>query len=153
MTKKRRIFDIAFEDVETPVPAGTEPARRGPMAAAITENAEALAARQTAETAIRAENDALAHELVRLKKAGLVTDLIPLDSVMATKLTRDRLAERDDQIDELKASIQALGLSNPIRVEQAGDGYELIQGYRRLTAYRELLADTKDPIYATIPAA
>ncbi|MFK7752107.1 MAG: replication protein, partial [Sedimentitalea sp.] len=47
----------------------------------------------------------------------------------------------------------ALGLSNPIRVEQAGDGYELIQGYRRLTAYRELLADTKDPIYATIPAA
>ena len=41
-------------------------------------------------------------------------------------------------IDELKQSIRDVGLSNPIRVEQVGDRYELIQGYRRLTAWREL---------------
>ena len=50
---KRRVFDIEFDeaDLEGSVPAGTEEApapetRRGPMAAAITENADALAARQ-----------------------------------------------------------------------------------------------------------
>jgi len=152
MSKKKRGFDIDF-DMETPdVPAGTGEIRRGPMAAAITENAEALATRQQAENAIRAENDALAHEHVRLKKAGLITDLIPLDAVVMTKLTRDRADKRDAEIDELKQSIREVGLSNPIRVEQVGDTYELIQGFRRLTAFRELYAETRDETYARIPA-
>ena len=155
MSKKKRGFDINFDDVEAegaaPVPAGTE-ARRGPMAAAITENAEALNARQTAEAAIRAENDALAHEHVRLKKAGLITDLIPLSAIRADKLTRDRAPGRDAEIDELKQSIRDVGLSNPIRVEQVGDVYELIQGFRRFTAYAELYAETGDETFARIPA-
>lgn len=155
MSKKKRVFDIDFESADaTPaasVPAGTE-ARRGPMAAAITENAQALNARQTAEAAIRAENDALAHEHVRLKKAGLITDLIPLDAIRTDKLTRDRVAGRDPEIDELKRSIREIGLSNPIRVEQVGDVYELIQGFRRFTAYAELFAETSDQAFARIPA-
>lgn len=154
MSKKKRVFDINFDDAEVgqpDVPAGTE-GRRGPMAAAITENADALSERQQTEAAIRAENDALAHEHVRLKKAGLITDLIPLDDVRTDKLTRDRVAGRDDEIDELKQSIREIGLSNPIRVEQVGDTYELIQGYRRFTAYQELLAETGDEAYARIPA-
>ncbi|MEM9551159.1 MAG: ParB N-terminal domain-containing protein [Pseudomonadota bacterium] len=164
MSKKRRVFDIDFDE---PVPAGTEPpvpspdevdpdpsaARRGPMAAAIVENAEAVAVRRDAETAIRNENDALAAEHVRLKKAGLVTDRIALDAIRADKLSRDRAAERDDEIDELKASIQSIGLSNPIRVEEVDGGYELIQGYRRLTAFRELFAETGDAQFSRIPAA
>lgn len=155
MSKKKRAFDIDFDDVdvtpEAPVPAGTEQ-RRGPMAAAITENAEALNLRQTAEAAIRAENDALAHEHVRLKKAGLITDLIALDLVRTDKLTRDRAPGRDPEIDELKRSIQEIGLSNPIRVEQVGDAFELIQGFRRVTAYRELFEETGDESFARIPA-
>ena len=154
MSKKKRVFDIDFDEVEvTPepsVPAGTE--RRGPMAAAISENAEALGERQAAEAAIRAENDALAHEHVRLKKAGLITDLVPLEDIRTDKLTRDRVASRDDEIDELKQSIREIGLSNPIRVEQVGDTFELIQGYRRFTAYQELYAETGDAAYARIPA-
>ncbi len=152
MSKKRRVFDIDFDKAETPVPAGTPETRRGPMATAITENADALAARQSAEAAIRAENDALAHEHVRLKKAGLITDLIPLDQIKAEKLTRDRVTGRDDEIDDLKTSIRDVGLSNPIRVEKLEQGYELIQGYRRLTAYRELFDETGDSAYAAIPA-
>lgn len=152
MTKKRRVFDIDFDGGDSDVPAGTGEHRRGPMAAAITENAEALAERQSAEAQIRAENDALAHEHVRLKKAGLITDLIPLDQIHMGKLTRDRVAGRDADLDELKESIKAIGLSNPIRVEKLDHGYELIQGYRRLTAFRELLADTGDARFATIPA-
>ena len=156
MSKKKRVFDIDidFDEVAEPpaaaVPAGAE--RRGPMAAAITENAEALEERLAAEAAIRAENDALAHEHVRLKKAGLITDLVPLDAIRTGKLTRDRVAGRDDEIDELKQSIREIGLSNPIRVEQVGDSFELIQGYRRFTAYQELYAETGDEAYARIPA-
>lgn len=156
---KRRIFDIDFPETApdaaadpAPVPTGTAP-RRGPMAAAISENAEALRARQLAEAEIRAENDRLAHELVRLKKLGLIVDLIPLNAIRSDKLTRDRAPGRDPDLDELKQSILAIGLSNPIRVEPCGDGeFELVQGFRRLTAYRELLAETGEARFGAIPA-
>lgn len=150
---KRRIFDIDFPDGDLPQPAPQAEARRGPMAAAIVENAEALRERHTAEAAIRAENDALAHEHVRLKKLGLIVDLVPLGAIAVSKLTRDRSAQRDPELDELKDSIRAIGLSNPIRVEQSEGGYQLIQGFRRLAAYRELLAETGDADrYGRIPA-
>ena len=71
---KRRVFDIDFPD-DAPAPSDPAPAaehRRGPMATAIVENADALAERSAAEAAIRAENDRLAHEHVRLKKLGLI---------------------------------------------------------------------------------
>ncbi len=161
MSKKRRVFDINFDDVpavETPqvdpvvAPSPAPEGRRGPMATAITENADAVTARQSAEAAIRAENDALAHEHVRLKRAGLITDLIPLDLVDTTKLTRDRAPGRDEDMDDLKISIRDIGLSNPIRVEKNGDRYELIQGFRRLSAFRELFEETGDEAFAKIPA-
>lgn len=155
---KKRAFDIDFPDVapepavETDVrPAKTE-LRRGPMASAISENAEALRNRQQAENAIRAENDRLAHELVRLKKQGLIVDLIDLDAIQTSKLTRDRSADRDPELAELKESIRELGLSNPIRVEAGENGYELIQGFRRLSAFRELYAETGDAQFSKIPA-
>ena len=156
MTKKRRMFDIDLPEDEMPeletksMGAGL---RRGPMATAIGENAESLRQRQEQEADIRAENDALAHEFVRLKKLGLVIDMIPVEAVQATKLIRDRSKRVDADLAELKASIRAVGLSNPIRVEQVGEGrYELVQGWRRLSAYRELLAETGDEAYARIPA-
>jgi ParB family chromosome partitioning protein len=152
MSKKKRGFDIDFDATDLPEPEAQPEARRGPMAAAITENAAAVNSRQQAENAIRAENDALAHEHVRLKKAGLITDLIPLDLIRTDKLTRDRAEGRDAEIDELKQSIRDIGLSNPIRVEAVGDTYELIQGFRRFTAYRELFDETQDDAFARIPA-
>jgi ParB family transcriptional regulator, chromosome partitioning protein len=157
MSRKRRIFDIELPEDDTPAPAAPEPeaspSRRGPMATAIGETAAALRERQAREAEIRAENDALAHELVRLKREGLVVDLIPVDAVHADKLIRDRAKRGDDDLSELKASIRDVGLSNPIRVEQVAPGrYELIQGWRRLSAYRELLAETGDERFARIPA-
>lgn len=156
MTKKRRMFDIDLPEDDVPeveVRSPGDTARRGPMATAIGENAESLRQRQAAEAVIREENDALAHEFVRLKKLGLVVDMIPLDAVHAGKLIRDRSRRLDPELDELKDSIRAVGLSNPIRVEQVGEGrYELVQGWRRLSAYRALLEETGDPAYARIPA-
>jgi len=158
MTKKRRIFDVDLpEDQapvdEAPVEAAT-PARRGPMATAISETADASRQRAEVEAAIRAENDALAHEFVRLKRLGLVTDLLPLGAVRTGKLLRDRSRRGEPALDDLKASILALGLSNPIRVEPDGQGgYELIEGWRRLSAFKALLSETGEDRFARIPAS
>lgn len=163
MSKKRRVFDIDLPDeplAETKTfPAGkvsnNETKRRGPMAAAITENADSVQARTAVEAQIRAENDKLAHEHVRLKRLGLITDLIPLDHIETYKLTRDRAPSEDFELKELITSIRDVGLSNPIRVEPGDDGqFELVQGFRRLAAYKALLAETGDAdAYGAIPAA
>lgn len=170
MSKKRRVFDIDLpeEAVTAPetksaldgFPAGNVPnnetKRRGPMASAISETAGSLRDRSAVEADIRAENDALAHEYVRLKRLGLMTDLVPLDNIVTEKLVRDRSnANPDYDLGELKKSIAAVGLSNPIRVEPREDGkYELVQGYRRLAAFKELRGENPDDdTWQAIPAA
>lgn len=154
---KRRVFDIDFPVTieEGVVPEKVrENLRRGPMAEAIGENADAVQSRAEAERAIREENDRLAHEHVRLKREGLITDLVPVGTIRTSKLTRDRREAVDPDLDELKASIRAVGLSNPIRVEPTDDGaYELVQGFRRLSAFRALYEETGDDRFAAIPAA
>ncbi len=162
MSRKRRMFDIEVpDDGPEDFPAGkvgpapeTKSMRRGPMASAIAETAESTRDRAALEARIRAENDALAQEHVRLKRAGLITDLIALDAIDTTKLIRDRAAGPDYELAELVESIREIGLSNPIRVEPAGDGrFELIQGWRRLSAYRQLLEETGDvESWGRIPA-
>ena len=134
MSRKRRMFDIDLPDdpvPETSVVSGIPdeietksklPRRRGPMAAAIGETGDALRHRNRIEAEIRAENDELAQEFVRLKAAGLVTDMIPVDRIEARKLVRDRMASGDLELDELKASLRDIGLSNPIRVEPTAQG-------------------------------
>ncbi|SIQ04451.1 chromosome partitioning protein, ParB family [Paracoccus thiocyanatus] len=152
MSRKRRMFDIEMPEEPADAAPETFPAgkeerehRRGPMATAITETADSTRDRARVEAQIRAENDALAQEHVRLKRAGLITDLIPLDAIDTRKLIRDRAPGPDYELSELIESIRDIGLSNPIRVEPAEDGrYELIQGWRRLSAYRQLLEETGD---------
>jgi ParB family transcriptional regulator, chromosome partitioning protein len=154
MSKKRRMFDIDLPADDAPVAAGTEPQRRGPMATAISETADANRHRAAIEAEIRAENDALAHEFVRLKKLGLITDLVPLSAVRTRKLVRDRSSQQDPELADLIASIRDIGLSNPILVEPDGQGgYELVQGWRRLSAFQALHAETGDPRFEQIPAS
>jgi ParB family chromosome partitioning protein len=154
MSRRRRDFQIGLP--EAAVPAGNAPAprRRGPMASAIAESAEAARARAETEAEIRAENDRLAAEHVRLRRLGLVFEPVALEAIRTTRLRRDRSPGPDPELDDLVASIRAVGLSNPIRVERAGEGvYELVQGRRRLEAYRRLHAETADAVWAAIPAA
>ncbi|MGR3490968.1 MAG: ParB/RepB/Spo0J family partition protein [Shimia sp.] len=153
MSRKRRTFDIDLPDDLQPAPE-PKSARRGPMASAIAENAEALQARKSAAEAIREENDALAHEFVALKAAGGVVEHIPLNDVHTFLLVRDRLPGDDPELDDLVTSIRELGLSNPIRVLRRpdGSGVELVQGFRRLSAYKALHEQSEEGGYATIPA-
>lgn len=162
MSRKRRVFDINMPEdgagsPKESFPAGkesAEPLRRGPMAAAVAETVETGLKRQEVERQIRAENDALAHEHVRLKRLGLVMQLVPLAEIESKKLVRDRISVEDPELGELTASISAIGLSNPVRLEARKDGrFELIQGFRRLEAFRVLLAETSDEdLYGAIPA-
>ncbi len=156
MSRRRRVFDIDLPEDNAPAapgPADT-PSRRGPMASAIAENAEAVKARKSASEAIREENDALAHEFVALREAGHVVSTLPLDNVHTSMLVRDRIPGEDPELGELAVSIRDLGLSNPIRVlpRPDGTGFELVQGYRRLLAFRQLLDETGDAAWARIPA-
>jgi len=158
MSKKRRVFDIDMpeeEPIALETKSGFVEKRRGPMASAITENSDSLKDRQAVEQKIRAENDQLAHEYVQRKADGLVIDLIPVASIISEKLARDRMDGADRDLDELIDSIREIGLSNPIRVQKGADGrYELVQGYRRLEAYRALMDDPGGvEAYSSIPAA
>ena len=138
-----RIFDIEFPDgvpAEPPRAGG----RRGPMASAIAENAEALAERQSTEIRIREEND---RSRARTRPAAQGRPhhrgKFPSARCGTDKLTpRTGPTAATPELDELKASIRSVGLSNPIRVEVGDDGYQLVQGFRRLHAYRELFAET-----------
>ncbi len=154
MTRRRKTFDIVLPD-DGPVPV-VQPnsKRRGPMAAAISENAEAGQERNRAFQAIREENDALAHEFVALRDAGHVVHSVPISEVRSTMLVRDRMPGEDEELDELVTSIRDVGLSNPIRVLErpAYEGFELVQGYRRLRAYQKLFEETGQKEWASIPA-
>ncbi len=153
MTRKRRMFDIEMPEEPVPVePARPGDGRRGPMASAVRENADSLRQRAEVEQRIRAENDALAHDFVRAQGQGLVMHRIPLDSVHTRKLTRDRSDMDAGDLQELCDSIAAIGLSNPIRVERCDDGYELVQGLRRVSAFRRLDALHPADGYDAIPA-
>jgi ParB family chromosome partitioning protein len=157
MSRKRRVFDINMPVEDIPVGKApiNEKQNRGPMASAIAENAEALSTRKSAAEAIREENDALAHEFVELREAGHVVQAIPLEDVHTYMLVRDRIPGEDLELESLITSIKDLGLSNPIRVfaRPDGTGYELVQGYRRLSAYKAL-RDKKDEAgdWGKIPA-
>ncbi len=48
--------------------------------------------------------------------------MVPTAAIRTNKLVRDRSLVADLALDDLKASIQAVGLSNPIRVEPDGAG-------------------------------
>lgn len=69
-------------------------------------------------------------------------------------MIRDQASAADVELAELVQSIREIDLLNPIRVEPGRDGrYDLIQGWRRLTAYRKLLAETGDTdAWGSIPA-
>jgi ParB family transcriptional regulator, chromosome partitioning protein len=101
----------------------------------------------------------MAHALEDARASGrLVVDLA-LDQVVPDHLSRDRLPVEDDEMAALRQSIRLHGQRTPIEVTPlAGDGpggalpYGLISGWRRLSAFRALLAETGEARFATIQA-
>ena len=80
---------------------------------------------------------------------------LPLDAIDAEALPRDRTSLCPEALAELRASILASGLRQPVEVfalaEPSGPNlYGLISGYRRLAAFRALAEDGLP--FAEIPA-
>lgn len=79
---------------------------------------------------------------------------IPLDQIAEHVLPRRTALDSEVEMRELMASLQCSGLSNPIVVQKNkdGDGYRLVQGARRLSAYRRLFVQSGDDHWSQIPA-
>jgi len=111
-----------------------------------------------AETRAEAARDRTDAERLRAAEGrGLVMLELPLDEIEADALVRDRTVLDADEMEELKLSIAKNGLRLPIEVfatpdDPRGFRYGLLSGYRRLRAYRDLKALTKDPKYDRIKA-
>ncbi|GHF54401.1 ParB/RepB/Spo0J family partition protein [Seohaeicola zhoushanensis] len=77
---------------------------------------------------------------------------IPLDQIDPHALLRDRSLLDAEAFEELKRSIAATGLRQPIEVFATGNTFGLLSGYRRLAAVRALHDLTGQEKYATIEA-
>ena len=109
---------------------GTRPAPIADMAGA----AAATAAMEEMAETLRAARD-----------GGRMVLVLPLSQVEAGHLVRDRIATDPDEMAALVESLRARGQQSPIEVVALGpDRYGLISGWRRLTALRQLLAETGD---------
>lgn len=129
--------------------------RRGPMAEAVAETAETLDERQAERARLleKMKSDQAEYQsAVDDERLDLLVDVTEIRTDM---LERDRAAldtEVDDvEMRELKSSIANRGLQQSIKLFQDPDGgYQLESGWRRLTAYRQLLVETGDTKYQRI---
>ncbi len=64
-------------------------------------------------------------------------ELIPID-----RIKEDNPRKKFTELDDLAASIESVGLLEPIVVRKRPDGYELIAGGRRMRAFKKLGKDT-----------
>ncbi len=144
MTGSKNKF--GFDPID-PKPAAKRERTVGPMGAAVREAAASLAETTEAKIEQRRKNaeDAKAWRAAAAQGRVLVTLL--LSDVATDDLPRDRLdldaVARSDEMEELKASIRARGQREPIEVYRDASGqYQLKKGWRRLTALKQLLAET-----------
>lgn len=147
---------FGFAPVET---AEKKPRSRsvGPMGAAIRDTAENLGASTEAKVEQRRLNAEDAKTYRSAAADGLVLSRVPLADVHADDLPRDRLeldaVAQSDEMEELKASIQARGQKEPVELYEGADGrLQIKKGWRRFTALSQLLAETQDEAFATIIA-
>lgn len=129
---------------------------RGPMGTAVREVADSLTETTEAKVEQRRRNAEDAREYRTAQEEGRVLVAVPVDQVRTDDLPRDRLdleaAAASDEMEELKASIRARGQKEPVEVWRDGDVYQLKKGWRRLTALRQLLAETGEERFATVVA-
>lgn len=148
---------FGFDPVEEIAPTVKRDRTVGPMGAAVREAAESLheATETKMEQRRRNVEDAKAWRAAQAE--GRVLATLALTEVETTDLPRDRLdleaVATSDEMDELKSSIRARGQKEPIEVYlDAAGRYQLKKGWRRLTAMRQLLAETGDPAFGQIVA-
>jgi len=108
-----------------------------------------VAGEASATAALREVSDALQS----LRSESLRVQRLPLDSLDADYLVRDRIALDDDELQTLIASLRARGQQTPVEVVALPEGrYGLISGWRRLTALRHLHSEAGAAGFGTVLA-
>lgn len=154
MTSKNK-FGFAPVEAETPAPRRSR--SPGPMGAAVRDTAETLQESTEAKVEQRRRNADDARKYRDAQQDGRLLVDLALADVLTDDLPRDRIDLEAlaiaDEMEELKSSIQARGQKEPIEVYQTETGqYQLKKGWRRLTALRQLLAESGDQKFSTVTA-
>lgn len=153
MTRKNK---FGIEPLNTT--SGASRARSvGPMGAAVREAAEDLSASTEAKIEQRRRNAEDAKAYRTAEAEGRVLVRVPLGDISTSALPRDRIdldaVAQADEMDELKASIQARGQKEPVEVFRDAEGVlQLKKGWRRLTALRQLYDETGDAAFGVVVA-
>lgn len=143
MAKRKRLTPAqpAYLDEATP---------RAPEIKALSGPPIAQVAGETAASAALRE---LSEEIQAARREGRLVQLLPLDTVEADHLVRDRIALDGGEFEALMRSLAARGQQTPIEVEALENGrYGLISGWRRLEALRRLHAENGEARFATVRA-
>ena len=146
MAKRKRLSPAVagFQaSLDAPTPDPTM-AQAPPPIARIASDASASAALAEIST-----------ELAQARSGGRLIDLLPLDTIEAGHLVRDRLEQDEDEMAALMASLTARGQQTPIEVVTLPGPtprYGLISGWRRLSALRRLHAQTGEDRFDRIKA-
>ncbi|MCA0942234.1 ParB/RepB/Spo0J family partition protein [Salipiger pacificus] len=162
MAKRRKLEAPSAEDLTRyEEEFHRESSSRGLMSAPIAQVAAEAATlhdpRPAEQRAEAAKDKADAERLRDAEGRGLVMLELAVEDINADALVRDRVVLDAEEMEELKASIAKGGLRLPIEVfptpgDGQGFGYGLLSGYRRLKAFRDLYALTKDSRYQKIKA-
>lgn len=154
MTSKNKFGFGALTDSEPVTPRRREV---GPMGAAVRDAASSLSESTENLVELRRQNAVDAKEFRAAVADGRLLVRLAINEVRTDDLPRDRMdleaAASSDEMAELKTSIRERGQREPIEVFAVGIGeFQLKKGWRRLTALRQLHAETGDPRFAEVVA-
>ena len=155
MSPSRNKF--GFEPMDPQSPAPKRDRAVGPMGAAVRDAASSLQDATEAKVEERRRNTEDAKSFRAAQEAGRLLEAVPVDAIHTDDLPRDRLeleaVETSDDMEELKTSIRARGQREPIELYRDGQGaLQLKKGWRRLTALRQLHAETGEDRFAKVIA-
>ena len=149
MAKRKRLTPAKTEYLTTP--GGLETKAFGLMSGP-------PIAQISGDIAVVAALEELSEEFQRVRDEGRLIQSLPLASIVADHLVRDRMEVEEAAFDELLQSLRVRGQQTPVEVVDLGQGsYGLISGWRRLTALQQLAREdaTEGCILAVVrqPAA
>lgn len=156
MAKRKRLTPAAItgDAAENPdLETKTNYPPNYPMGIAPAAVTRAPIAQVARDSATHAALEELVAEVDTARATGRMVQDIALGDIKPDHLLRDRMMADAEEMEALKASLLARGQQMPIEVIALdGGGYGLISGWRRLTAFEALHAETGEARFGQIQA-